>query len=169
MAGFEEKLQYCISGHSGNGSKHTFVPYGAPPKNRQERHKVLAKMVAHSQFCHSGDYTVEATRQAVLDMAKMPSSDAKFVLLFSDANLVRIPLHLPSPVSLRNLFDALSLSLSLLPISLSFSHSLSLLLFYSPPLSLNLYLELSTSRPLDLSQDVARIAPVHLFAWLCHI
>lgn len=89
LAGFEEKLQYCITGHSGDGARHMFVPYGTPPKNRQERHKVLAKMVAHSQFCYSGDYTVEASRQAVLDMAKDPSSDAKFVLIFSDANLRR--------------------------------------------------------------------------------
>mmetsp|Transcript_23455 Transcript_23455/g.68808 ORF Transcript_23455/g.68808 Transcript_23455/m.68808 type:complete len:115 (+) Transcript_23455:3-347(+) len=45
-------------------------------------------MVAHSQFCSSGDHTLEAAAQAVADAAQA-DADERFVFVFSDANLER--------------------------------------------------------------------------------
>ena len=90
LTGFEDKLCYCISGHSGDTPKHSLVEFGRPPQNRKERYKVIERMVAFSQFCMSGDHTVEAARSATKSMAKITSDDDKFVFLFSDANFVSI-------------------------------------------------------------------------------
>ena len=45
-------------------------------------------MHAHSQFCWTGDNTLEATRIAVEDIAKEPA-DEYFVVVVSDANFSR--------------------------------------------------------------------------------
>ena len=90
LSGFEDKLSYCITGHSGDSPRHSLVEYGKPPQNRKERFKVIEKMVAFSQFCMSGDYTVEATKNATKDMSHIVSDDEKFLFIFSDANFVSI-------------------------------------------------------------------------------
>ena len=64
------------------------MDYDHPPQNRKERYKVLSKMVAFSQYCMSGDHTVEAAKSSIQNMAKIQSEDDKFVFLFSDANFV---------------------------------------------------------------------------------
>jgi hypothetical protein len=46
-------------------------------------------MVAHSQFCASGDHTLEAAEAAIAAAAKDTDADERFVFLFSDANLRR--------------------------------------------------------------------------------
>lgn len=45
-------------------------------------------MHAHSQFCMSGDHTLEATQHAISSLAK-EDSDESIVVVFSDANLER--------------------------------------------------------------------------------
>lgn len=45
-------------------------------------------MHAHSQFCWTGDNTVEATRAAISSVAQGPA-DQRFVIVLSDANFSR--------------------------------------------------------------------------------
>lgn len=45
-------------------------------------------MHAHSQFCISGDHTLEATQHAITALAK-EDSDESIVVVLSDANLER--------------------------------------------------------------------------------
>jgi len=45
-------------------------------------------MVAHTQFCMSGDHTLEAADEAIRDMAK-EDADESFVFIVSDANFER--------------------------------------------------------------------------------
>ena len=49
---------------------------------------MLLRMVAHSQYCWSGDNTVESVEDAI-ERAKKDSEHEHYVFLFSDANLVR--------------------------------------------------------------------------------
>jgi hypothetical protein len=88
FAGFENKFDFCIMGHSGDSPEIPFVEFGKPPKDRKERLKVLQKMVAHSQYCMSGDYTVEAVNRAIKRVADQEADDY-FVFVVSDANLER--------------------------------------------------------------------------------
>ncbi|GLD91816.1 hypothetical protein PINS_up000349 [Pythium insidiosum] len=88
FAGFESKFDYCILGHSGDSPEIPFVEFGAAPKDRKERLKVLQRMVAHSQYCMSGDNTVEAIDHAVKRVTEADGDDY-FVFVVSDANLER--------------------------------------------------------------------------------
>ncbi|GMF35841.1 unnamed protein product [Phytophthora fragariaefolia] len=88
FAGFERELDYCIMGHSGDSAEIPFVEFGAPPKDRKERMRVLQKMVAHTQYCRSGDHTVEAVERGVKRVAAFAGDD-RFVFVVSDANLER--------------------------------------------------------------------------------
>lgn len=45
-------------------------------------------MHAHSQFCMSGDYTLEGTEHAVKELVR-EEADEHFVIVLSDANLER--------------------------------------------------------------------------------
>ena len=86
-------LQYSLSGHSGDTDYIPFVRPGREPKNERERFKVLQAMIAHSQFCMSGDHTVEAIEEAVArvvdSMSKEPCSSQNYVIVVSDANFRR--------------------------------------------------------------------------------
>jgi len=86
--GYKDKFQYEIWGHSGDGYDIEFVQFNQPPENNKERLKVLKEMHAHSQFCMSGDHTLEATRFAIKDI-KQHEADEHFVIILSDANLQR--------------------------------------------------------------------------------
>ncbi|KAJ0396306.1 hypothetical protein P43SY_007156 [Pythium insidiosum] len=88
FAGFESKFDYCILGHSGDSPQIPFVEFGNAPKDRKERLKVLQRMVAHSQYCMSGDHTVEAIDHAVHSVVEADGDDY-FVFVVSDANLER--------------------------------------------------------------------------------
>lgn len=88
FGGYENKIVYDIVGHSGDGYNIRFVETGKAPKNEAERLQVLHTLVAHSQFCSSGDHTFEATRQAIKDLAKEEADDY-FVVVLSDANFDR--------------------------------------------------------------------------------
>jgi len=109
LEGFDAKFEYALVGHSGDGPTIPFVPFGAPPPDRKARLAVLEKMVAHSQFCWSGDHTVEAAAAAVAAVKERCAGDGggggdddddngggggggdgkNFVFLLSDANLRR--------------------------------------------------------------------------------
>ncbi|KAF2893198.1 hypothetical protein ILUMI_12979 [Ignelater luminosus] len=92
MEGFEEKIQYDIMGHSGEAHDVKFVKRKDTPKNNKERLDVLRVMHAHSQFCFSGDNTLEAAEMAVTSMAKEDCDEA-IVVILSDANLQRYGIH----------------------------------------------------------------------------
>ena len=66
----------------------SFVEYGLP-REREERLKVVQKMAAHTQFCMSGDHTLEATREAIEVSQHLDDVDEAFVFVLSDANLER--------------------------------------------------------------------------------
>ncbi|KAL9652459.1 hypothetical protein ABK040_000031 [Willaertia magna] len=84
--GFEDKFEYRITGHSGQSSNLVFIEKNKPPKNENERLKVLLKMHAHSQYCWSGDSTLLAMKRAT---TAKEYDDNDFVFIFSDANLAR--------------------------------------------------------------------------------
>ena len=85
----EEKVVYDIVGHSGETPCMPFVTFDSRPQNEKDYLKVLRNMHAHSQFCMSGDHTVEATQQAIDAMAARTDSDERYVVILSDANLQR--------------------------------------------------------------------------------
>ncbi|XP_071450278.1 von Willebrand factor A domain-containing protein 8 [Hetaerina americana] len=86
--GHESKFKYDIVGHSGESYDLTFVDHNNPPRNNKDRLDVIKTMHAHSQFCMSGDHTLEATKHAVSTLATEDCDEA-FVLVLSDANLER--------------------------------------------------------------------------------
>jgi hypothetical protein len=65
------------------------VKFGKPPENRKHKMDVLQKMVAHSQFCMSGDHTVEAMEKAIQGVVQGEESDQNIVVVVSDANFER--------------------------------------------------------------------------------
>ena len=62
LDGMESRFEYGIVGHSGDGPDIQFVVPGHPPEDRAEQLRILQKMVAHTQFCMSGDSTFEAAK-----------------------------------------------------------------------------------------------------------
>lgn len=88
LEGFESKFKYDIYGHSGEEVAEPLVTVDKVPKNNKERLEVLKTMQAHSQFCLSGDNTLEAAKFATKTLAK-EDADELFVVLLSDANLDR--------------------------------------------------------------------------------
>lgn len=86
--GYESKVRYDIVGHSGDGYDIKFTDAYSPPKNEAERLKVLKTMISHSQFCSSGDHTLEATKYSIESIAKEEADDY-FVIVLSDANFDR--------------------------------------------------------------------------------
>jgi von Willebrand factor A domain-containing protein 8 len=96
--GLDEKFEYSIVGHSGDSKCIDLVHFGRPPVNSKERLQILQTMVAHTQFCQSGDNTLGAIRQAISDVSKHVSEVDDFegtdftssvVIAISDANLER--------------------------------------------------------------------------------
>jgi hypothetical protein len=65
LDGFGDTFEYAVIGHSGDAPQIPFVDFGSPPVDRKARLAVLQKMAAHSQFCWSGDHTLEAAEAAV--------------------------------------------------------------------------------------------------------
>ncbi|KAI1899570.1 hypothetical protein AGOR_G00063140 [Albula goreensis] len=88
LEGYEHKFKYDIMGHSGDGFDIELVRSDKVPKNNKQRLKVLKTMHAHSQFCMSGDYTLEGTEHAVQVLSR-EEADEHFVIVLSDANLER--------------------------------------------------------------------------------
>ncbi|XP_032686011.1 von Willebrand factor A domain-containing protein 8 [Odontomachus brunneus] len=88
FSGYEGKFQYDIVGHSGDDYRIVFVDHTEPPTDNKRRLEVIKTMHAHSQFCLSGDNTLEATQHAIASLAK-EDSDESIVVVLSDANLER--------------------------------------------------------------------------------
>ncbi|RNF05748.1 putative heat shock protein HslVU, ATPase subunit HslU [Trypanosoma rangeli] len=88
FAGFEDKIDYAMVGHNGDSACIELVPFGHPFANQKARMEVCQRMVAHAQYCWSGDNTVEAMRQSV-DLVTAEKGDAYLVFVISDANLAR--------------------------------------------------------------------------------
>ncbi|XP_076231251.1 von Willebrand factor A domain-containing protein c12.2 [Calliopsis andreniformis] len=88
FSGYEGKFQYDIVGHSGDDYHISFVNHTEPPADNKRRLEVIKTMHAHSQFCMSGDNTLEATQHAIMSLAK-EDSDESIVIVLSDANLER--------------------------------------------------------------------------------
>ncbi|XP_062958245.1 von Willebrand factor A domain-containing protein 8 isoform X3 [Cynocephalus volans] len=89
---YEEKFKYDIAGHSGDGYNIGLVPINKIPKDNKQRLEILKTMQAHSQFCMSGDYTLEGTEHAIKEIVK-EDADEYFVIVLSDANLSRYGIH----------------------------------------------------------------------------
>ncbi|KAL4221611.1 von Willebrand factor A domain-containing protein 8 [Mactra antiquata] len=88
LEGYEEKIKFDIVGHSGEDHKVQLSSFDLPPKNNKERLNLVKTMHAHSQFCLSGDTTLQATRYAVESLAK-EEADERFLIILSDANFDR--------------------------------------------------------------------------------
>jgi hypothetical protein len=86
--GYESKIRFDIVGHSGDGYDFKFTDPLKPPENEAERLKLLKTLIAHSQFCTSGDYTLQATKFSIDSIAKEDADD-HFVIVLSDANFDR--------------------------------------------------------------------------------
>ena len=78
--------------NSGDGPEIPLVKFGEAPKTRRERLAVLQTMVAHSQFCISGDHTVEAIEAAVRKINNS-NDEQGIIFVVSDANLNRYGIH----------------------------------------------------------------------------
>ena len=87
--GFEHKYKVRLRGHSGDGPNIKLVDYGELPTHRGQRLQLIERMHAHTQFCMSGDFTLEATELAVDEAAEHPDADDRFVFVLSDANFRR--------------------------------------------------------------------------------
>ena len=102
LEGFENKYSYTIVGHSGDSASVPFVPYDSPPRTRKDRLKVLQRMYAHSQYCSSGDTTIEAIRAGIKQVTEAPADDY-LTIIVSDANMRRYgiaPHHLASSLTI---------------------------------------------------------------------
>nr|CDJ80091.1 ATPase associated with various cellular activities domain containing protein [Haemonchus contortus] len=106
--GKQEKVAYDITGHSGDGPCIEFVTDGEYPKNNKERLDILKQMVAHSQFCTNGDYTLESLDEAIKTLSKEKDCDERIVVLISDANLDRYGISPKDFVKIMNKDDTVS-------------------------------------------------------------
>lgn len=88
LEGYENKFTYEIVGHSGESYDTSFIRADKVPKNNKERLTVLKTMHAHSQFCLSGDHTLEATKHSI-NSVQEEEADEYFVIILSDANFDR--------------------------------------------------------------------------------
>ena len=86
------RFDYSIVGHSGDSPAIDLVKFKNQPKTEMDRMRVLRAMVAHTQFCRSGDHTLEAIAQAKVDVGEGEGgddADEHIVIAVSDANLRR--------------------------------------------------------------------------------
>ncbi|CAK9044134.1 Nicotinamide phosphoribosyltransferase (NAmPRTase) (Nampt) (Pre-B-cell colony-enhancing factor 1 homolog) (PBEF) (Visfatin) [Durusdinium trenchii] len=88
FAGFEEKYQYRMVGHSGTGPEERLVEWAKPPLTDKDRLEIAKTMEAHAQFCYPGDHTLEATMRAIKEIGTQ-EADERLVLVVSDADLQR--------------------------------------------------------------------------------
>ena len=87
LVGFEHKYSYAIVGHSGESGEVPFVAFDAPPRDRRERLLVLKRMYTHSEYCTSGDHTLDGLETGVQRVLEAEADDY-FVVVVSDANIV---------------------------------------------------------------------------------
>uniref|UniRef100_A0A8D9DUC4 von Willebrand factor A domain-containing protein 8 n=1 Tax=Cacopsylla melanoneura TaxID=428564 RepID=A0A8D9DUC4_9HEMI len=91
---FDQRICLDIVGHSGDTPCIPFVPMNHLPRDNKQRLDVIKTMHAHSQFCVSGDYTVESIADSVDSLAGSSKDyDDSIVIVLSDANLERYGIH----------------------------------------------------------------------------
>ena len=101
--GNEGRFDYSIVGHSGDSPCIELVKFGEHPKTESDRIKVLRAMVAHTQYCRTGDNTLEAIAMAKQDVVNCnEDADEYIVVAVSDANFRRYGI---SPSSLKNVVE----------------------------------------------------------------
>ena len=99
----KEKIKWDIVGHSGDSRYIPLSHADNPPKNDKERLKVLQEAASYPQFCFPGDFTIEATRDCVKQLAMDTDADERFLIVLTDANLDRYG------IPIRSLANALDL------------------------------------------------------------
>ena len=82
------RFEFDIVAHSGDQVVIPLVKLGATPKNDGDRFRILRDIVAYTQYCMSGDHTVECITQSIKDVRDREADDY-FVIALSDANLSR--------------------------------------------------------------------------------
>ncbi|CAJ0865553.1 11051_t:CDS:10 [Entrophospora sp. SA101] len=82
---------------SGDSPNVEFVKEGKYPRNEKEEFKILSQMYLHSQFCLSGDNTLNATANAIKEITKEEADDY-FVVILSDANIAQYNIN-PTDIS----------------------------------------------------------------------
>lgn len=91
LAGFEERYEWNLVGHSGSRADHPFVDFGAPPRSFAARSAVIAQLYAtaeyHLEHGLGGDNSVEAIERAVDAITARPDCDDYLVFCVSDADL----------------------------------------------------------------------------------
>jgi von Willebrand factor A domain-containing protein 8 len=86
----EHQFDYSIVGHSGDSACISLVEFGNPPQTALDRMRILQSMVAHTQYCQSGDNTLPAIHRAMLDVSTAEVDQTEcYVVAISDANLYR--------------------------------------------------------------------------------
>ena len=89
LDGLDNEYEYSMVGHSGSGPEaEQLVHWGEPPQGARKRLQLLQRMAAHTQYCHPGDQTYEATSLAIRS-ASSRHADERFVFVVSDADLAR--------------------------------------------------------------------------------
>ncbi|CAM9191702.1 unnamed protein product [Chrysoparadoxa australica] len=97
LEGFGHKFRYKIQGHSGDSPDIPLCSWEDPPVNPKQQLEVLEHIVAHSQYCWSGDNTLGATKLAIEAMANEANKGNEastggpggYVFVVTDANLRR--------------------------------------------------------------------------------
>jgi len=108
MKSFQGMKEFSINivGHSGDSPT---IRFGRSPENDKDMMRILQSIVAHSQYCRSGDYTIEAVEHAIDDVSGDARSvdndedDESIVIAISDANLRRYGIH---PRELSKIIEA---------------------------------------------------------------
>jgi len=89
LDGLDAEYEYSMVGHSGTGPEaEKLITWGEPPQGAAARLSLLQRMEAHTQYCHPGDQTYEATSRAIQETASRVA-DERFVFVVSDADLER--------------------------------------------------------------------------------
>ena len=71
LDGLEGEFEYSMVGHSGSGPEaEQLIRWGEPPQGAKARLALLQRMAAHTQVCHPGDQTFEASDLAIKEVAE---------------------------------------------------------------------------------------------------
>lgn len=106
--GMDQCFVYAIVGHSGDSPTIPLVEFGRPPANEKDRMQVLKTIIAHTQYCQSGDNTLSSLGHAINDVrvgseGLVEDEDTALAIALSDANLERYGIH---PRSLAKIMEA---------------------------------------------------------------
>lgn len=82
------RFEFDIVAHSGDQVVIPLVKLGSMPKTDGDRFRILRDIVAYTQYCMTGDNTVECITQSIKDVRSQDADDY-FVIALSDANLGR--------------------------------------------------------------------------------